>query len=75
MKKLLILAAVLAFGYPQCSMCHNGRIAPDIKGMSAKEMTEKLLKMKKGKINPKMAFIKNYSDDEIRKMVKDITKE
>jgi len=71
MKKLMIFIASLAFGYPSCNMCHNGRVAPKIDSMNAAELKQKLLEMKKSNnINPKMAFIKNYSDKEIEKMIK-----
>ncbi len=70
MKKLLIFFALILNAYPTCSMCHNGRVAPNLDSMSKKEILKKLLAMKKNpSINPKMAFIKSYSDEEIKKMV------
>jgi cytochrome c553 len=76
MKKLTIIIAFMSssFAYPSCTMCHNGRIAPDLSGMSKKEIIQKLIRMKRGKINPKMAFIKRYSDEEIKKMIETIKK-
>jgi cytochrome c553 len=75
MKKISLFIAVTLFlySYPDCGMCHNSRIAPKLDSMSEKEITRKLINMKKSKkINPKMAFIKNLSDDEIRKISKKI---
>ncbi len=72
MKKsaLFIFFCTLVFAYPNCNMCHNGRTAPDIKSMSEKSIINKLMNMKKGKVNIRMAFIKKYSKHDIIKMVK-----
>ncbi|MEO1923987.1 MAG: cytochrome C [Nautiliaceae bacterium] len=71
MKKLIIFISIFAFGYPNCNMCHNGRVAPKIDSMNASELKQKLLKIKKSNdINPKMAFIKNYSEKELEIMIK-----
>ena len=75
MKKITIVLLIAAyiFAYPSCNMCHNSRIAPKLDSMSAKEIKTKLLQMKKSNnINPKMAFVKNLSEDDIEKIIKQL---
>ncbi len=68
MKKLLTLAAfgLMAFGYQDCAMCHNGGMAKKLDTLTPAQIEAKMKDFKAGKGNPMMVNIaKAMSDKDI----------
>jgi len=73
MKKIILLSSIcmLGFAYPNCTMCHNGNVAVDLKKMSYEEIKKDLMMFKKGQMHHSMMeFVKNMTDKEIDEAAK-----
>jgi cytochrome c553 len=73
MKKLVLITLVgsVLFGYPNCTMCHNGGMGVKLDKFPVSEIKEDLLDFKTGKKqHSMMAFVKNMSDKEIEEAAK-----